>query len=258
MNDTELEGRTVLDRNGGKIGKIDEVYVDQETQRPEWGVVNTGMLGKKTFVPLIELTSDGDDLRLPYDKSQVTGAPSVDADGEISVEEEAALAAHYGIGYSTEESSTGVLTGRGAGGLVEERIPTGDGDAMTRSEERLRVGTMRRPSEVVRLRKTVVTEPVSETVSLQREELRVEREPITDANIDSATSGAEISEAVHEVTLSQEEPVVEKRTVPVERVRLDKDVVTEHQEVTGEVRKEQIEVEREARNATNLERDRGR
>jgi hypothetical protein len=88
-----------------------------------------------------------------------------------------------------------------------------------------------------------VTENVQETVPLQREEVRVEPEPITDDNIDAATSGPEITEDEHEVTLHAEEPVVEKRTVPKERIRLDKDVHTDEETVTEEVRKERIEAE---------------
>lgn len=120
--------------------------------------------------------------------------------------------------------------------------PTTD-DAMTRSEEELRVGTTRRDAGRVRLRKWVQTEPVSETVTTHRETARVEREPITDANIDRATAGPEISEEEHEIQLSAEEAVVEKTAVPKERVRLAKDTVAEEQTVTDEVRKERIEVE---------------
>jgi uncharacterized protein (TIGR02271 family) len=80
-------------------------------------------------------------------------------------------------------------------------------------------------------------------VPVQREEVRVEREPITDANLDAATSGPAISEEEHEITLHEETPVVEKRVVPRERVRLDTDTVTEQRQVGEEVRKEQLEVE---------------
>ena len=114
---------------------------------------------------------------------------------------------------------------------------------MTRSEEELRVGTTRRETGRVRLRKYVVTENVTQTVPVQREEVRVEREPITDANRDEAVSGGDITEEEHEVTLHAEEPVVEKRAVPKERVRLDKDTVTEQQKVSEEVRKERIEAD---------------
>jgi uncharacterized protein (TIGR02271 family) len=87
----------------------------------------------------------------------------------------------------------------------------------------------------------VVTEQVQQTVPVQREEVRLEREPITEANADQATAGPEISEEEHEVVLYEEEPVVDKRTVPKERVRLEKDTVTDEREISEEVRKEQIE-----------------
>jgi uncharacterized protein (TIGR02271 family) len=88
-----------------------------------------------------------------------------------------------------------------------------------------------------------VTENVQQTVPVQREEVRLEREPITDANVDEALDGPAISEEEHEVTLHTEEPVVEKRVVPKERVRMDRDVVTDEETVSEEVRKERIEAE---------------
>jgi uncharacterized protein (TIGR02271 family) len=116
---------------------------------------------------------------------------------------------------------------------------------MTRSEEELRVGTTERERGRVRLRKYVTTEQVEQTVPVQRERVRVEREPITDANRDAAVSGPEISEEEHEVVLREEEPVVQKRVVPRERVRLDKDTITDEERVAEQVRKEQIEVQDE-------------
>ena len=116
---------------------------------------------------------------------------------------------------------------------------------MTRSEEELRVGTTQRERGRVRLRKYVTTEQVQQTVPVRRERVRVEREPITDANRDAAVSGPEISEEEHEVILREEAPVVDKRVVPRERVRLDTDTVTGEERVAEEVRKEQIEVQDE-------------
>jgi stress response protein YsnF len=84
---------------------------------------------------------------------------------------------------------------------------------------------------------------VTETVPTKREEVRLEREPITDANVDAATSGPDISEDEHEVVLHEEEPVVEKRAVPKERVRLDKDVEVEERTVSEDVRREEIDVD---------------
>ena len=130
---------------------------------------------------------------------------------------------------------------------------------MTRSEEELRVGTTRRERGRVRLRKYVTTEQVQQTVPVRRERVRVEREPITDANLDAATSGPEIAEAEHEVVLREEEPVVDKRVVPKERVRLDKDTVTDEERVTEELRKEQIDVQdEEGTEVGRRERRRGR
>src|SRR4051794_21781627 len=120
--------------------------------------------------------------------------------------------------------------------------PTTD-NAMTRSEERLNVGTRTEEAGRARLRKYVVTENVTETVPVSREEVRVEREPITDANVGNAMDGPAISEEEHEVTLHAERPVVEKEAVPVERVRLDKEAVTGQEQVSDEIRKEQIEVD---------------
>jgi uncharacterized protein (TIGR02271 family) len=116
-------------------------------------------------------------------------------------------------------------------------------DAMTRSEERLNVGTRREQTGKARLRKYVVSENVTETVPVTREEVRVEREPITDANVGSAMDGPAISEEEHEVTLHAERPVAEKEAVPVERVRLGKETVTDQEQVSADLRKEQIETE---------------
>ncbi|WP_375399276.1 DUF2382 domain-containing protein [uncultured Amnibacterium sp.] len=116
-------------------------------------------------------------------------------------------------------------------------------DAITRSEERLNVGTQSVQTGRARLRKYIVTEQQSVTVPVTHEEVRVEREPITDANAADAYRGADLSEEQAEVTLNEERVVVDKETVPVERVRLEKDVVTENQNVTEDVRKEQIDYE---------------
>jgi len=123
--------------------------------------------------------------------------------------------------------------------------PTTD-DAMTRSEERVRTGTEQREAGRARLRKYVTTEQQQVTVPVTREEVRVEREPITDANRDAALSGPDLSEEEHEVVLNEERPVVTTEAVPVERVRLAKDQVQDEQTVNVDVRKEQIETEGDA------------
>jgi uncharacterized protein (TIGR02271 family) len=155
----------------------------------------------------------------------------------------------------TTDMTTGGMTGATAttgtqGTDVNERGtaghdtsgPTTD-NAMTRSEEQLRVGTERTEAGRARLRKYVTTETETRTVPVSREEVRVEREPITDANMPAAMDGPAISEEEHEVVLTEERPVVQKEAVPVERVRLDTDTVTENVQVTEDVRKEQIDMD---------------
>jgi uncharacterized protein (TIGR02271 family) len=116
-------------------------------------------------------------------------------------------------------------------------------NAMTRSEEELSVGTRQREAGRARLKKYIVTEQVEQTVPVKREEVRLEREPISDANVDAAMDGPELSEEEHEVVLHAEEAVAEKRVVPKERVRLDKDVQTEQRTVSEDVAREEIAVE---------------
>jgi uncharacterized protein (TIGR02271 family) len=245
---TDWRGHMLVDAQGDKIGKIDEIYLDEETGRPEWALVNTGLFGSKSsFVPLAGATPEGDDLRARVDKEQVKDAPRVEADGALSQQEEAELFRHYGVPYD----ETGTVQAEGApqgGGHVghDTSGPTTD-DAMTRSEEELTVGKTQREAGRVRLRKYVVTEEVQQTVPVQREEVRIEREPITDGNVDEALDGPAISDEEHEIVLHEEQPVVQKQVVPKERVRLDKDTVTEEQTVSDEVRKERIDVDGDAR-----------
>ncbi len=241
----DFHGRTLVDSDGEKIGKIDELYYDHEGGQPEWALVNTGLFGtKKTFVPIRTASPAGEDLQVPVTKQQVKDAPQVDANQELSEAEERRLFEHYDVPYTTEGSTTATgtpeATERGDG--YDTSGPNTD-EAMTRSEEELRVGTTERESGRVRLRKYVVTEDVQTTVPVRREEVRIEREPITDENRDQAMSGAEISEEEHEVVLHEEEPVVEKRTVAKERVRLGTETHEDEREISEEVRKEQIEVD---------------
>jgi uncharacterized protein (TIGR02271 family) len=248
------EGRTLVDRDGGRVGSIDAIYLDDRTGQPEWALVNTGLFGTKaSFVPLAQATQTGDDIVVPYDKQLVKDAPRVDPDGQLSEAEERQLWRHYGLDY--DRTTRRRASGRDAVGRDTSQSTD---DAMTRSEEELRVGTTERERGRVRLRKYVTTEQVQQTIPVRREKARVEREPITDANLDAATSGPDISEEEHEVILREEEPVVEKRVVPRERVRLDKDTVTGEERVAEEVRKEQIEVQGEDGKLGRQERRRRR
>ena len=243
-------GRTVTDSSGDKIGKLGEIYLDEQTGRPEWALVNTGMFGSKSsFVPLTGASESGDDVQVQFEKAQVKDAPNVDEGQALSQEEEQQLYSHYGLDYGEGRSDSGLPEGQAGepGGPGRDTSGPNTDDAMTRSEEEVTVGKTQRESGRVRLKKYVVTEEVTKTVPVQREEVRVEREPITEGNADQALDGPAISEEEHEVVLHEEQAVVQKQAVPKERVRLDKDTVTEEQQVSEEVRKEQIDVEGDQR-----------
>ena len=246
-NAYDWSGRTLIGRDGEKIGKIAELYTDQQTDKPEWARVGGGLFSNRSsLVPLAGAAPQGEDISVPVTRDQVKDAPRVEPNRDLSEYEEVQLFRYYGVDYSDDGSVTATE------GAQRQAAPQSEGhdgsgpntdDAMTRSEEELRVGTASRERGRARLRKYVVTEEVQQTVPVQREEVRVEREPITDANVDRATDGPAISEEEHEIVLHEEEVVTEKRAVPKERVRLAKDTVTDEQQVSDEVRKEQIDVD---------------
>ena len=237
-------GHDVVDPSGDKIGEIADIYLDEQTDQPEWLAVRTGLFGRRvSFIPLAEAQPSGDSVAVPYTKDQVKDAPHADPDeGLLSEAEEARLYEYYGLPYSDIRSDTG-LPDAGGQTATAGYETAGTDDAMTRSEEELRVGTRQREAGRARLRKWVETEHVSTTVPVAREEVRIEREPITDTNVDRALQGQEISEDVHEVTLMEEEAVAGTEVVPKERVRLDKETVVEQEQVGAELRQERIEAE---------------
>lgn len=236
----------VYDTEGNKIGEAKHVFLDDTTGRPEWVSVKTGLFGSsESFVPIRDASMVEDHLEVPYAKDTVKDAPNVDVDagGHLSENEEHRLYEHYGIAWE-EAWQQANQPGEGGWARTGTKEGTGTGDgAMTRSEEEMHVGVERQEAGRARLRKYVVTEEVQQTVPLRHEEVRVEREPITDANRDAATSGAEITEDEYEVTLHEERPVVETEAVPVERVRLSAEEHTDQETVSGEVRKERIETD---------------
>ena len=277
------KGGNVVGSDGSKIGSIGQLYADDDTGEPTWVTVKTGLFGtSESFVPVEGAHNQGEDLVVPYSKEHVKDAPRVDADGHLSPEEEDRLYTYYDRGARTytearsgydasDIASSGTRNdvdlqgdadlnaGTPAAGIAAEQDsdtrgtvghdtsgPTTD-DAMTRSEEQLHVGKEREAAGRARLRKYVTTENVTKTIPVEREEVRIEREPITDANRGAALDGPAISEEEHEVVLHEERPVVEKEAVPVERVRLDKETVRDDVTVNEEVRKENIETDGDTR-----------
>jgi uncharacterized protein (TIGR02271 family) len=247
-----LIGLTAVDADGDKIGKVGQVYIGDAAGQPEWVTISTGMFGtRESFAPLHNSSVRDGQLVLAVPRQLVKDAPNVEDDGRLEDAEVAALYQHYAAhldpaaGRGTGDAGDDGYLGRHADeGQAAVRGHDTSGpvtdDAMTRSEERLHVGTESVPAGRARLRKYVVTENVTTTVPVSHEEVRLEREPITDANRDAALSGPGISEEEHEIRLNAERPVVDKETVPVERVRLATETVTAEQQVSEEVRKEQI------------------
>jgi uncharacterized protein (TIGR02271 family) len=235
----QLEGATVIGRDGDRLGKVQAVYFDNETNSPEWVAVKSGFFGSEvSLVPLATAEFDGTALTVPYAKPQLEEAPHHDPGAELSPADEADLFSYYGVGAGGPQPAGHSDTSRGrpAAGPGTDR-------EMTRSEERLRVGVEQTTVGRARLRKHVVTEKQQVIVPVSHERVRIEREPITDADRVEALDGPTISEEEHEVTLHAERPVVEKVVHPVERVRLGTETVTEQQQVSGEVRREEIDVD---------------
>ncbi len=274
-----ITGSKLVDSDGDKVGTVKQVYVDAQDGHPLFATVNTGFFGtNESFVPLETAEFDGETLRVAYDKATIKAAPNVADDGDLDDAEQDRIFDHYGLGAHDHGADTGSTRGadrdsahdsvdapardadRGTAG--DQVVPTPRAtdrgtdttrghdtsgpttdDAMTRSEERLHVGTQQVESGRARLRKHIVTEQQTVSVPTSHDEVRVEREPITDANVASATGGPTLSEEEHEVVLTEEVPDVTKDTVPVERVKLGTERVAGQQSVTEDVRKEQIELD---------------
>ncbi|MGW4380823.1 PRC and DUF2382 domain-containing protein [Kitasatospora sp. NPDC004531] len=299
----DLIGHKAVDRNGDKIGTVDEVYLDDATGEPEWAAVRTGIFGRDAFVPLTTSEFSGDELHVPYDKSLIKESPDFGVGQHLSPEQELELYRYYGLDTAgadrplrfapapppapaAKEYSEKVAD-RDFGDLasspepapapapapapvqgpapapagftpprpIPERPaarpaePAGRADRhkpaapveLTCREERLDISTEWHTVGTTRLRKYVTTEAVERRVPLVRERVRVERIPISDAER-ASLSDQEIAEAVEEVTLREERPVVRKYLAPVERVRLVVERYTEEQVIREELRREQVEV----------------
>jgi stress response protein YsnF len=275
-NSKRLNKATVIGVDGTKLGTVGAVYYDNNTDHPAWIAVRTGLFGSHvSLVPLAAAELRGEDLHVPFNKQQLKTAPHHDPGQELSPQDEIDLFGHYGVPYGDPgpHPAAGLAADRAVGGIGRtDETSRGRGiagpvtdDAMTRSHEQLRVRTESQPNTRVRLRKHVVTEYQQITVPVQREEIRLEREPAADLSPTAAAGGtatvetrpeigAEVSDRVrfgeevrsgdeHVVTLYEERPVVRSETVPVERVRLGKQAITEQQTLGGQVRREEIEVD---------------
>ncbi len=202
----EWHGRTIVGSDGEKIGNIKEIYEDQHTGRPEWATVGAGLFGTKLhFVPLAGASHEGEDVRAQVTKGQVKDAPGVESDGQLSEHEERTLFEHYGVPYSEEGSTTAQDAPGGQSEAAEEASGRGTDQEMTRSEEELSAGAAEEEPRRYRLRKYVVTEHVQTTVPVQREEIRLEREPSLEGNVEQGNEGREVAGGEQKVVLFESE-----------------------------------------------------
>jgi uncharacterized protein YrrD len=105
----EWHGKQLIDRYGEKIGKLEEVYVDFETDEPVFGTVKEGFIGRHlTFVPLAGITIGPDSLQVAVSKEQVEDAPNIESEGDqLSQADESALYHHYQLNYTPPDTESG-------------------------------------------------------------------------------------------------------------------------------------------------------
>ena len=253
-------GRPVYDAAGEMVGDVEAVYYDDHTGEPEWIGIGSGFIATRRLLVPVEgarMTERG--VEVPHTRAEIAAAPAVEGD-EISESMLRQLSQHFGVvdrdrlaldeaGDVTDvdeapDDEVAVATpptpAPAAAAPERDSQPTmitDTPDSVTRSEEELLIGKRRRQAGSVRVRKWVETEAATADVDLEREVVRVVRQPL-DQPVD-----AEIGEAEIEVRLTAEEPVVEKRVVAKERIVLDRQVETERKTVHEELRKEQVEIE---------------
>jgi uncharacterized protein (TIGR02271 family) len=252
-------GQDLVDRDGVKAGSIVDLYVDEQTGQPTWGLVRTGLLGsRQTLVPLDQATvplavivSGAGSIRVPFESAAILDAPSVAVGEEISEATAIALRRYYGLGdpaapaegdhgpSGTESLDAGAAVPAATTTAAMTSASTEPSGTMIRSEEELRV-RLRRRARRVRIKRYVVTDYVTTTIPVRREELRLEEALVDEASL---TAPPALPGDGWEMVLHQEEPVVSRRVVARERIRLHVQTVTEHRRISGEVRKERIEVD---------------
>jgi uncharacterized protein (TIGR02271 family) len=232
----QYAGYTVYDNAGSKIGKVDDLFLD-ENDSPEYVGVKMGLLGtSSTLIPMEAATVDesSGSITVSSDKETVKNGPAFDDDREITSDYENEVRSYYGLGAAQSQSTGSYDT------YEEPRSEATHEDELRvqRSEEELRAGTREREAGSVKVRKRVRTDRERIEVPVKHEEVSVERVPVS-----GEATEAQIGEDEVSVPVTEEEVVVDKRAVAKEEVRLRKDVVEETQVVEEDVRREEIDVE---------------
>jgi uncharacterized protein (TIGR02271 family) len=264
---TGLEGRfagyEVYDQNYEKIGKVDDLLVD-ESDNLEYIGVKMGFLGTRSTLIPMDMVRVNDERRLMQvaaDKDMVKDGPTFDDDREITPEFERQVYSYYGLkrtttteeraaygAYHAQERTARTTTPGAALGATDRADLAAEEDEVRvrRVEEELRAGTRERDAGTVRVRKRVVTERRREEVPTRREEVHVERVPV----VGEAAPEAEIREDEVVIPLTEEEVVVEKRPVAREEIRIRKEVVEDTEVVEADVRREEVEIDDEGTRRT--------
>ena len=240
----------VLDRNGRRLGPIRGLWVDEATGQPEFASIKTGwLMGKEHVIPIRDAYFDyaGKKLRVPYEERVIKDAPGFAPDHNLSNDEEARVYQHYSLERSFRRSATG-LPGRGAttGTNLRREGRVGAQERTTEiplHEERVDVGKQTVEGDQVRLRKVVRTETVDVPVELTRERIDIERVPARELRGTFTQRPFEEDEVV--LRERREEPVIGKRNEVVGGVRATRDVETERRDVRADVRREDVEIDRD-------------
>jgi uncharacterized protein (TIGR02271 family) len=262
----QYAGYTVVDESGTKIGKVDDLFLD-ENDKPEYFGVKMGFLGTSSTLIPVDITTTDDErgiIEVSQPKSTVQDGPAFDDDREITPEYENEVRSYYGLSAVTSTEDRGTYSeysGEVGPGMYEGDTETGEfrghteddeGIAQTsgsdlddedelrvqRTEEELAAGTTEREAGQLKVRKRVRTDRESIEVPTRHEEVSVERVPVS-----GEATEAEIGEDEVSVPVTEEEVVVAKRPVVKEEVRIRKDVVEDTEVVEEDVRREEIEVE---------------
>jgi hypothetical protein len=168
--------RDVLDRDGQKVGKLRDLFLDSQTDRPEWAGVSTGFLGRKlALVPLAEATDAEGAVRVAFTEQQIKDAPTMDPDMELSQSEEEGLYRHYGLDYSRTESATGLPPGARA--HEDENVQRRRDVGATRDRDPEQKAGEVPLAQPLRLKRHVVEGQGQKTIPVEHEEIGVERDP---------------------------------------------------------------------------------
>jgi|SRR5215208_1969458 uncharacterized protein (TIGR02271 family) len=281
----QYTGYTVVDQSGEKIGKVDDLFLDEDDQ-PEYFGVKMGFLGtSSTLIPADIATTNNEQgfIEVSQPKSTVKDGPAFDDDREITPEYENEVRSYYGLGsvessgyygdYEGDEETNGHsgagTTDSTTAGTVGSGMSMGDTETgefrehdrnqeglsqpgsdlededelrVQRSEEELLAGTREREVGSVNVRKRVRTDRERLEVPTRREEVSVERVPVS-GEVTEAQIGADEAS----VPVVEDEVVVQKKPVAKEEIRIRKDVVHERQIVEEDVRREEVDIEDDTR-----------